>query len=74
MIVGEEREREREKNIFYYFIRQFILFYQVVCKNKNQDVWCIVGWVSKIDKIVSGDVKYVFYFYFYFFISPIVSD
>ena len=33
-IVGEKREN----NTFYYFIRQFILFYQVVCKNKNWDV------------------------------------
>ena len=30
VVVGEEREREREKSIFYYFIRWFILFYWVV--------------------------------------------
>ena len=30
-IVGEKIE----KNTFYYFIKQFILFYWVICKNKN---------------------------------------
>ena len=44
--MGEKRENE--------LIGQFILFYCIVCKNKNCDVECIVGWV---DKIMFEDVK-----------------
>ena len=47
------REREREYSL---------LFYWVVCKNKNWNVGCIVRWVGKIDKVMFKDVKYVFFF------------
>ena len=51
--MGEKRENE--------LIGKFILFYWVVCKNKNYNVWCIVRWVDKINKIILEDVKYVFF-------------
>ena len=41
VVVCEEKKivrGKRDKNIFYYFIMQFILFYWVVCKNKNLNV------------------------------------
>ena len=49
--------KERDNNIFYYFIRYFILFYWVVCKNKNCDVRWVVKWVNKINKVVFEDAK-----------------
>ena len=39
--MGREKDsgrKEGDKNTFYYFIRQFILFYWVVYKNKNQNI------------------------------------
>ena len=45
-------EEKRENNTFYYFIRWFILFYRVVCKNKNYDVEWVVKWIDKIDKVM----------------------
>ena len=56
--------REKRENEL---IGQFILFYWVVCKNKNWDVGCIVGWVGKIDKVMFEDVNR------YFYTSPIAS-
>ena len=41
----------------YYFIGLFILFYWVICKNKNYDVGWVVKWVGKIDKVVFEDIK-----------------
>ena len=51
--------REKRENEL---IGQFILFYWIVCKNKNWNVKNIIG-VNKIDKVVFDDVKYVFFFY-----------
>ena len=53
----DSRRKERENNTFYYFIRWFILFYWIVCKNKNWDVGWILKWIGKIDKIVFDDTK-----------------
>ena len=33
----ENERKNKENSTFYYFIRQFILFYWIVCKNKNWD-------------------------------------
>ena len=51
----------------YYFIGLFILFYWVICKNKNYDVGWVVKWVGKIDKVVFKNAKLVFFFFFFFF-------
>ena len=32
-----------------------LLFYWVVCKNKNSDVGWVLKWVGKVDKVVFED-------------------
>ena len=50
MVVCEEKKMSGGK-------WERIVFYWVVCKNKNWDVWWVVKWVGKLDKIVFKDAK-----------------
>ena len=38
IVVMCKEKKRMEGQYFYYFIRQFILFYCMTCKNKNWDV------------------------------------
>ena len=38
-----------------------LLFYWIVCKNKNWNVGWVVKWVGKINKIVFKDAKWVLF-------------
>ena len=54
---------KRQKNFLFYFIMEFILFYWVVCTNKNWDVRWVVKWISKIDKLMFEDANKFFFFF-----------
>ena len=63
----EEKRRvgeKRQKKFLFYFIMEFILFYWVVCTNKNWNVRWVVKWIGKIDKLMFEDANKFFFFSF----------